>query len=685
MKHKITLLISLLVTFLGTKAIAQNNYYLLSDVGIKDAYNFTTNGTFVINASDSGVPDMLSAEQIIPFTFNFYGKPYTKYKISDNGYITFDLTQTESIAENSTLPSPNSPKNAIFGFWDALVLQKPDNTYRYAILNWTYGTAPNRVHVIQWFQIKRNVNYTSTQTFAIRLYESGNFDVVFNFYFPGASPTTTNATVGCQNEDGTKGVMVAGSPNFQFPTNLTNGDPSTFIIYAFVYGNQPKYDISITKVNIPNYVKMGGNIPIRGTLRTFGSENVTSIELNYSIDGGAPVTKTITGLSLTPGKYYDFVHPTDWNVPTTSESKEYKVEAWVSKINGNDDGNPENDRKNATLTALSNLVPRKSLYEVFTSSTCPPCKPGNEKLSSILDPLAGKWTVVKYQYYFPGAGDPYFTVECNSRGNFYGGVNSVPRLMVDGGWNNNPNAYTTDLFKQFSEAPCFVTINGSAKIEVAKQSVRVSGSIVSEIDINTPSRVYVAVVEKVTKKNKTSNGETEFHYVMKKMLPDANGILVNSIKKGVPVEINQQFTFPGSYKLPPSAQSPINLATEHSVEEFEDLTVVIWLQNPSTKEVYQSEFTETITSVNDVDNTFFVNLYPNPITTSGKIQFSINSPELVGFEIVNILGQKVFINKATMLNSGSHTLEFDATTLLSGAYFMNLYVGDKVYTRTFIK
>lgn len=583
------------------------------------------------------------------------------------------------------MPSPNAPKAAIFAFWDALVLQKPDNQYRYAVLNWTYGTAPNRVHVIQWFQIKRNINYTSTQTFAIRLFEGGDFDVVFNYYYPGTSPTATNATIGCQNEDGSKGVMVSGSPNIQFPTTLTNGDPALFVVYGFISGNQVKYDITATNINIPNYVKMGAKLPIRGTIRTLGSENVTSIELNYSIDGGDPVTQSISGLNLTPGQYYNFTHPANLDVPTTNESKEYKVEIWVSKINGNNDGNPDNDKVSGKTTALSNLVPRKSLHEVFTSSTCPPCKPGNEKLESVINPMAGKWTVVKYQYNFPGNGDPYYTSEGAARGSFYGEINSVPRLLVDGGWNGNPNSYTTDILNQFYEAPCFVTINGFANIDPVNHSVKVTGSIVSEIDINTPKRIYVAVVEKVTKKNIKNNGETEFHYVMKKMLPDANGVLVNSIKKGVAIDINQNFTFPGSYRLPPDSKSPINLTTEHSVEEFEDLTVVIWLQNPTNKEVYQSNFTETINVVDDNENTFFVNLYPNPVIISGKVQFSIDNPKFVGFEIVNSIGQKVFTNTPSMLGAGTHTLEFDATTLLKGTYFMNLYIGDKVYTRTFIK
>lgn len=685
MKQKFTLLAFVLMFLFASNAFSNTNYFILSNVGINDAYNFTTNGNFVINASDAGVPDMLTAEQTIPFNFSFYGKTYTKYKISDNGYITFDLTATNSIPENTTLPSSNAPKNSIFGFWDALVLQKPDNTYRYAVLTWTYGTAPNRVHVIQWFQIKRNTANTSTQTFAIRLFENGKFDVVFNFYFAGTNPIATNATVGCQNEDGTLGAMVGGSPNIQFPTTLNNGNPATFVIYEFFYGDQQQYDLTVTNVNIPSYVKMEDSIPIKGTLRTLGSEVVTSITLNYSINGGEPVSQKITSVALAPGRYYDFTHPINWVVPKTQDLKDYTIEVWASQINDKPDGNTLNDKNRSTTIALPKLVERKSLYEVFTSSTCPPCKPGNEKLVSIINQFPGKWTVVKYQYNFPGNGDPYFTSECSARGTFYGGVNYVPYMVVDGGWYNNPNSYTNDLFNQFNNAPAFVTITGTANISPQNQSVDLTGSITSEIDIKTPTRIFIAVVEKVTKKNVASNGEKEFHYVMKKMLPDVNGILVNSITKGTPIPINQKYTFPGQYRLPADAKSPINLATEHSVEEFEDLTVVIWLQNPTTKEVFQSAFAETITSIEDNTNSFLVNLYPNPVTTSGKIKFLLENPALVGFEIVNILGQKVYSSAPATLTSGTHTLEFDANTLLRGTYFMNLYIGDKVITRTFIK
>src|SRR4051812_22499415 len=54
--------------------------------------------------------DQLSAPGQIPFNFYFYNTPYTTYKVSDNGYITFDLSQNISQLPDSVLP-----KNSILG------------------------------------------------------------------------------------------------------------------------------------------------------------------------------------------------------------------------------------------------------------------------------------------------------------------------------------------------------------------------------------------------------------------------------------------------------------------------------------------------------------------------------------------------------------------------------------------
>ncbi len=676
------MIITSIFVLVANIALAQTNYYIMKSRGISDDYDFTSQGTLLIQGNAQGVKDALSAEQPLPFKFTLYGKGYWTYRASNNGYITFDVDTYVNFPNNTNLPDTKAPKSSIFGFWDALTIVTPDPNYRYEVVAWTYGEAPNRVHVIQWFQVRKDLETSSLHTFAIRLYESGKFDVVLNLYFKGTGvESTTTGTIGCQNEDGTKGIAVSGSPNIQFPTDLTSGDKSSFIVYEFNYGTQPKYDVAILSLDLPKYVKNNTQVPITGKLRNLGSETITNLKLNYTVDDGLVISRQITDLKIESGEVYSFTHPTSWTVP--SAEKNYTIEAWASDINGQKDENEKNDKLKATVSASSSMVVRKPLYEVFTSSTCPPCKPGNEKLSGVLNQFTNKWTVVKYQYYFPGAGDPYCTAECLDRGSYYGEINSVPRLLIDGQWNDNPNSMTVDIFNQFFNQPCFVSIKGQAKIQ--GQSVDVTGTIETGIDLTGTQTLYLAVVEKITKKNATTNGETEFYYVMKKMLPDAKGTSVGTLTKGKPFSFNQQFSFPGVYRLPKNTADSIKIYSEHSVEEFKNLTVVMWLQNDQTKEVYQSEFSQTTTSVDDYSNSFLVNLYPNPINTSGTIQFSIEKPELVKFNIVNSIGQIVYSSNSSTYEAGTHTIEFDANTLWSGTYFMNLFIGDKIITRTFIK
>ena len=682
MKTRFTIF-SLVIAFAMTmSAFSQTNYYISSSVGANADYNYLTNGNVVMEGNGPGLADALSAAQTIPFYFSFYGNLYDSYKISDNGYITFDAGAKTSSAANSVLPSVTAPKNAIFAFWDALVLTKPD-TQDYTIKNWTYGTAPNRIHVIQWSQIHR-VNFeTSTYTFAIRLYEHGTFDVVYNYYSAGAMESVTTATLGCQNEDGSLGFALAGSPNIEFPKDLTSGTNETFLVYSFIFGEQHSYDMSGVLLDIPPYAKTGTEITIKGKLKNLGSETINSFTLNYSVDGGAPVSATISDLNILSDADYIFTHPTTWTIP--SQEKDYEVSVWASMINGNDDENTANDRITASISGIENLINKKPLFEVFTSSTCGPCKPGNESLTAVLDQYPEKWTVVKYQYYFPGTGDPYYTTEGRTRGTFYGDVNSVPRLEVDGGFDDHPSNLTNVLFEQFQATPSYVSITGDASLNETTHTVNVTGNIKSYSNYTGSINAFIAIVEKKTTQNVKSNGETEFHFVMKKMLPDANGIALGNVEKGVDIPINQSYTFPGAYRLPSSSQDPINVATEHSVEEFSDLAAVIWLQNMTTKEIYQSEVTDVATSIDENSDNFKVNLYPNPLTTNGKIQFNLANPTLVSFDIINSIGQKVYSSNAQFYGAGTQTLEFDANTLLSGAYYMNLYLGDKVITRTFVK
>ena len=93
----------------------------------------------------------------------------------------------------------------------------------------------------------------------------------------------------------------------------------------------------------------------------------------------------------------------------------------------------------------------------------------------------------------------------------------------------------------------------------------------SYIDIDNV-KVHITVNEKITKGNTGTNGLSEFHHVMMKMFPDADGS-TTSFKTGE----YQRFEF--SHDM-----------NKTFVEEMEDLEVTLWIQDIETKEIYNSRY-----------------------------------------------------------------------------------------------
>ena len=84
---------------------------------------------------------------------------------------------------------------------------------------------------------------------------------------------------------------------------------------------------------------------------------------------------------------------------------------------------------------------RMVLIEELTSATCPPCASQNPAFNTLLNANTDIVTSVKYQMNWPIAGgDPFYLdnpVDNNARRTYYG-VNSIPHVVLDGGFNNQP-------------------------------------------------------------------------------------------------------------------------------------------------------------------------------------------------------------------------------------------------------
>ncbi len=666
------LLSAAFLVFSGIGAIAQN-YYAIKQKGAPVDYtlNYTTGVNLIMNPSTSvTASDSLSAANSLPFTFKFYGVDYTQFKVSTSGYITFDVTQTVNQNTNLALPNAAAPKAAIFAFWDNLnfrALAQGSNTFPSDIRSYTTGTAPNRKFVISWRLAQGGtVGATNVTYFSIRLLETSNeFEVIHDYGFGNFTATT-----GCQNADGTIGKQVAGSPNLNYGGNNGSYIVENSDVYPFKIGTQPAYDIAMMEVKLPTFVKANGVNNVEYKLKNNGSTDVTSFRINFLATDGAVKSQNVTGVNIAnSGNEYQGVHSQGLTF-TTVGAKTVKV--WADNINGtNADLINTNDTSSSSVNVMATSVTKNILHEVFTASTCPPCKPGNEVLQNVFDQRSG-YTVIKYQYNFPGTGDPYFTMEGQERGTYYGGINSVPRLLVDGQWNSNPGGYTTSIFDGFVEEG-FVDIKATQTIDAAAQTFTINAKVTPTGAIGGTYKIRMAIVEKVTTKNKKSNGETEFHWVMKKMLPNAAGSSID-LTNTTEQNITKSFVFPGSYRLPASAVSGsnyngINLATENSVEEFSDLAGVVFIQNELDKTILQSAWTtpDWKTATPEIKmSDLGLSIYPNPAATN----FTIKSDALLNNSSVKIYGIDGRLVHTQVISGVQSVIE--CASLNNGVYYVEI-------------
>jgi hypothetical protein len=246
-------------------------------------------------------------------------------------------------------------------------------------------------------------------------------------------------------------------------------------------------------------------------------------------------------------------------------------------------------------TALGQTIPLKPCLEHFTSSTCPPCATFGPKLRGILSNFEGNYTVIRYQMYWPGTGDPYYFAESKKRRDYYT-ITGVPGLAHNG-VKQLPYAsdFTTEIMQGLMTKLTGVEIGIVASVN-ADELVSVEVTITPEIGYSTGLIAQVVVMEGVTTENATTNGEKAFENVAMAFMPDANGTVLPALVAGQPVKLT--FT--------------LDMKTTHR-ETLNDLIVAAFIQDNATKQIIQSNnvpvmhsITDYAVSVEVVDNDYNV-------------------------------------------------------------------------------
>lgn len=167
---------------------ATDSYIIDSSIDYNKHYDFYIPGSASVPAENNVFSEAIQ----LPFTFCFYGKPYSSVSIGSNGIISFDEQsigkRCDPIIKNE-IPSRSYAYAAIMPAYEALDLSIGGSIY-YT----TVGTAPNRQFIVNYNNIPLRTCSIDKATFQVVLYETTNIIEIFIkdkpsclYYYDGAA------------------------------------------------------------------------------------------------------------------------------------------------------------------------------------------------------------------------------------------------------------------------------------------------------------------------------------------------------------------------------------------------------------------------------------------------------------------------------------------------------------------
>ena len=153
--------------------------------------------------------DQFAANPIsLPFDFQYFGETYDYIYVNANGWIGWsNINETEWL--NTGIPNTNSPRSAIFGFWDDL---NPNNANGNQNSSGDIYFHANNDRAVVWFNdvVRWNTDDFGQFDFQIVLYADGTF----RSNYREMSGVINSGTIGWQNADGNEGTQLSLNDDF---------------------------------------------------------------------------------------------------------------------------------------------------------------------------------------------------------------------------------------------------------------------------------------------------------------------------------------------------------------------------------------------------------------------------------------------------------------------------------------
>jgi hypothetical protein len=113
-------------------------------------------------------------------------------------------------------------------------------------------------------------------------------------------------------------------------------------VWSFIAQEPPAIDAEMDHIKTPYSYSPSGNTDLIASFSNRGKDTISTIDVNYTVDGGATQSSTLSGLSIAYGDHHEFTHPTSFNL----NNGQHTIKVWTSNVNGQVDSIPQNDTLN---------------------------------------------------------------------------------------------------------------------------------------------------------------------------------------------------------------------------------------------------------------------------------------------------------------------------------------------------
>jgi hypothetical protein len=431
--------------------------------------------------------------------------------------------------------------------------------------------------------------------------------------------------------------------------------------------------VSLSDIVAPKIITVGSDVEISAKGYVMSHTPVTSYRINYTLNDGDVVSYDITGVNIENLQSFSF------DVPAFRlEEDAYEIKLWLSHFNGI--ANTSSDVLSALFEVTNKTYyPRKTLMEVFSSSTCGPCAGANVNMKKAYTALNANTEetnlyVLKCQVPIPSPGDPAVTDESLYRAVYYS-VNSAPQAYINGvkymdSWNDMEDKLPSIVANNFGNMTPF-SLEATMRRDKNHYHIDVD---VTNTGVYDEAVLQIAFLEDSIYHAPQSNGETMFY---------------NVFRKSVPTPYGETLTFTESGERRLSFEYTFDMQNPKIFHTLDNVSAIVFLQDNVTKEILQATYVPAVlalSSIGGIDRSGNkIDIMPNPCREHCTLALYLSQSACVVVDVYDMNGRNVYGLAQRDYPSGNHSLNIPTEMLLPGFYIVKVNIDGAVTAKKILR